>query len=223
MNFSELQEKIRSADRQLIAREAQYNALSMRVEEEEREMAAASKLKELNLRTAELLKEASAKARASAIQIIENVVTHCLQLVFESHMEFFIVEDDKKKATEVQFYVTDEFGNRSNPMIPEETRGGGVVDVISIALRLALSEILKGQVGGPLLFDEPAKYVSLDYIGNLGIFLRRFSEEYHRQMIIVTHDAYLANIGNKSFSVAMQEGISDVTEVENSESVDATF
>ena len=78
---------------------------------------------------------------------------------------------------------------------PEQSRGGGVIDIISLALRIAFLQIHKPKIEGPLILDEPAKHVSEDYIFNVADFLKRASEMFNRQIIIVTHNNHLSAIG----------------------------
>ena len=92
---------------------------------------------------------------------------------------------------------------------PQEARGGGIVDIISLALRVAMLQCGPGKIEGPLLLDEPAKHVSEEYITQVGEFLRQVSKSFNRQVIIVTHDRHLSEIADKSYRIELKEGISN--------------
>lgn len=133
-------------------------------------------------------------------------------------MKFIIKEFEDRKTPQIEFYLTDEKGDESNLTLPTESRGGGVVDIVALGLRIAINQLLYGENSfGPLVFDEPAKYVSLDYIGNVGLFLKQFSKDFDRQIIMVTHDAYLSNIGDSIFTVDKNNMTSEIIKDFNSD------
>lgn len=172
----------------------------------------------LNQAASLLIKTASRKARAHAINTCENIVTVCLRDVFMNDMKFIIKEFEDRKTPQIEFYLTDEKGDESNLTLPTESRGGGVVDIVALGLRIAINQLLYGENNfGPLVFDEPAKYVSLDYIGNVGLFLKQFSKDFDRQIIMVTHDAYLSNISDSIFTVDKNNMTSEIIKDFNSD------
>ncbi|NLB89398.1 MAG: ATP-binding protein, partial [Syntrophomonadaceae bacterium] len=90
------------------------------------------------------------------------------------------------------------------------SRGGGIVDIISLALRIALLETSRPALDGPLILDEPAKHVSQDYSHNVAEFLKLVVNTFERQVIMVTHNSYLADSGDKAFEVKIESGVTQV-------------
>ena len=78
------------------------------------------------------------------------------------------------------------------------------MDIISLALRIAFLQVHKPKIEGPLILDEPAKHVSEDYIFNVADFLKRTSEMFNRQIIMVTHNNHLASISTNAYKVYMK-------------------
>lgn len=178
----------------------------------------------LNMAASLLLKTSSSKARVHAIKTCENIVTACLRDVFMNDVKFIIKEYEDRKTPQVEFYLTDEFGNESNLTLPTESRGGGVVDIVALGLRIAINQLLYNEENfGPLVFDEPAKYVSQDYIGNVGLFLKKYSKDFNRQIIMVTHDSYLSNIGDNIFAVDKMNGQSYISSNFSDDIIDFTI
>lgn len=178
----------------------------------------------LNIAASLLLKTASRKARVHAINTCENIVTACLREVFVNDIKFIIKEYEDRKTPQVEFYLTDETGDESNLTLPTESRGGGIVDIVALGLRIAINQLLYSDDNfGPLVFDEPAKYVSQDYIGNVGIFLKKFSKDFDRQIIMVTHDSYLSNIGDSVFAVDKMNSKSEILSKFNDDIIDFTI
>lgn len=162
-----------------------------------------------------LFQKTSEYARQQAKRQIETLVTKCLQYVFESNIELIIELDELRNKANAEFYVVTESDGMIIKTKPELSRGGGVVDVVSLALRIAFLQIHKPQIEGPLILDEPAKHVSEEYIFNVGEFLKQTSEMFGRQIIMVTHNNYLASIANKAYRVDYNQTISKCSPVEN--------
>ncbi len=151
-----------------------------------------------------LLQKTSDYAREQARQKIELLVTNCLQFIFDSHMEFKIELSESRGRTEAEFYVVSHINGDTIRTRPQEARGGGVVDIISLAIRLAMLECSGLETGGPIILDEPAKHVSDEYIMQVAEFLKQVSVTFGRQVIMVTHNRHLSEIADKAFRVELE-------------------
>jgi DNA repair exonuclease SbcCD ATPase subunit len=153
-------------------------------------------------------------ARTQLKQRLEETVTAALQAVFATEDLRFEVELRElggKPAAEwrvVSKYAGVEVGNN-----PEEARGGGIVDVISLALRLALLELSRPRPEGPVLLDEPGKHISAEYAANLAHFLRAYAQRTGRQLVLITHNEQLAGVADQGYRVALVQGRSEVVAV----------
>lgn len=161
-----------------------------------------------------LFQKTSKFAREQAKSQIESLVTKCLQFIFDSDVEFLIEIDELRNKANAEFYVINENDSLTIKTKPELSRGGGVVDIVSLALRIAFLEIHKPIIQGPLILDEPAKHVSEDYIYNVGDFLKQTSGMFNRQIIIVTHNNHLAALSDNSYRVDLTGSRSIVNKVE---------
>lgn len=160
-----------------------------------------------------LLQSTSEFARNQAKIQTENLVTNCLQYIFENNIEFEIEIEELYGKPNAEFYVTTNAEDMIIKTKPELSRGGGVVDIISLALRIAFLQIHKPQIEGPLILDEPAKHVSEDYIFNVADFLKKASEMFERQIIMVTHNDHLASIGTTSYRIELEGSESHVQKI----------
>lgn len=178
-----------------------------------------SKVKEIELevdlieKVGLLLQKTSEFARNQAKVQIESLTTNCLQFIFENNSEFEIEIEELYGKASAEFYVTTYFEDKIIKTKPEESRGGGVVDIISLALRIAFLQVHKPKIEGPLILDEPAKHVSEDYIFNVADFLKRTSEIFGRQIIMVTHNDHLASISAKAYRVDMKKTESFIEDI----------
>lgn len=153
-----------------------------------------------------LLQRTSEYARKQIKQQIELLVTHCLQFVFGPNIEFSIELVEARGRIEADFYVISTYGDYKVKTKPQDARGGGIVDVISLALRIAVIQSTNLYKDGPLILDEPVKHVSDEYIVNIAQFLKQISEVFHRQIIMVTHDHYLSEIADLAYNVELKDG-----------------
>ncbi len=216
MQINEIKEFIDDTNKKIISDEVKKEMLEKKIDELKNTISDANNSIELYTQTILLLNHAIQYARQQSKNIIENIVTLCLRYVFKTNIRFIIKDEMSQKSTGMEFYVTDENGNIDNLTKPEDSRGGGIVDVVSLGLRLSISEILtRNGILGPIILDEPAKYVSKEYIPNVGLYLKGFSDEYDRQIIMVTHDDYLSAIGDSCFELEQTDGVTKVVKTKN--------
>lgn len=171
---------------------------------------------ELLSKVSALLHKTSEYAREQAKFQIESLVTKCLQYVFETDIEFLVEIDEQRGKSSAEFYVVNTIDDIILKTKPELSRGGGVVDIVSLALRIAFLQTHKPKIQGPLILDEPAKHVSDEYIYNVSEFLSQTSELFERQIIMVTHNNHLASIGTKAYKVDLKGSVSMVTKIASS-------
>jgi len=161
-----------------------------------------------------LLLEAARYAREQGRRQVEFMVSQALQFVFGGDLEFKVVVEERRERPEAEFYVCSTYGGGFRvETTPQDARGGGVVDVISLALRLALIHALRPQVKGPVVLDEPAKHVSVEFSPQVAQFLKSASQSLGRQIIMVSHNQHLADMADTAYLVEMQQGKSRIRRI----------
>lgn len=158
-----------------------------------------------------LLQKVSEYAREQSRERIETLVTNCLQFIFNSNIEFKIEIEEVRGRPEAEFYVASNLENEIVKTKPQEARGGGVVDIISLAIRIAMIQCSSFDIKGPIILDEPAKHVSDEYITQVAEFLKQVSVMFDRQVIMVTHNKHLSEVADKWYKVEMTNGVSFVS------------
>ncbi len=157
-----------------------------------------------------LLEQSNIISRKTMKTEIERLVTQGLRIIFErTDIEFSIDFTTKRNQTEAEFFIT-RGSNPDNRIAGDilSTFGGGLVDIISISLRIIIMQLMK--VSGPLLLDEPGKFISAQYIENFGKFLVQISKTFDRQIIMITHNEKLATFADNILEVDQINGISKV-------------
>lgn len=160
-----------------------------------------------------LLQEASDFAREQARAQIEHMVTNALQFTFGDEISFKVEVQERRGQPDAEFYVVSEYNGFEVKNRPQDARGGGVVDVISLALRVALLQTSRPPLAGPLLLDEPAKHVSEEFAPNVARFLKSLSDMFGRQVVMVTHNQHLTEAADAVYIVEMKEGKSIVKKI----------
>lgn len=143
-------------------------------------------------------------ARNQAKLQLETLVTNTLQYIFGPQFKFEIQLTEHGGNPVAEFYVTTEWEGESVSNKPQDARGGGIVDIVSIALRIAYMESMQPKVEGPIILDEPGKHVSDDYIVQMVEFLRSISTTFDRQIILVSHNTHLIESADAAYMVNLQ-------------------
>lgn len=158
-----------------------------------------------------LLQQTSEYARKQAREQIEHLVTRTLQAVFGGEYAFKIELTERAGRPEAEFYVLSRQGDGWLQTRPQEARGGGVVDLVSLGLRIAMLQTYQPRLDGPLLLDEPAKHVSDDFVTPAAQYLEAVSRFFERQVILVTHNAHLADTAPVEYGITLRDEGSVVT------------
>jgi len=114
---------------------------------------------------------------------ISEVVSRCLTAVFDDPYEFKIVFERKRGRTEAIL----RFVRGDLDVDPLTASGGGMIDVAAFALRVACLMLARPRLSKVIVLDEPFKFVSAQYRGNVRSMLEQLSEEMEMQIIMVTH------------------------------------
>lgn len=158
-----------------------------------------------------LLQKTSEFAREQSKQQIELLVTNCLRYIFNSNLEFKIEITELRGRPEAEFYVVSNIDGDLIKTKPYSARGGGIVDIISLALRISMLQSSTPEIDGPIILDEPAKHVSEEYIINVAEFLKQVNFMFGRQIIMVTHNRQLGEAADRLIRVELERERSIVT------------
>jgi len=119
---------------------------------------------------------------------IELLVTQALSEIMEEDYKFKINFQISRNMLEADFLIVNKIGNEEIEFDPAEDKGGGICDIVSLALRIILLELYYPRIEGPIIFDEVGKHISEEYKDNVGKFLSTVSKKIGRQIIFVTHE-----------------------------------
>lgn len=160
-----------------------------------------------------ILEIAYEKLRVSTMQGIESLVNRALKTIYKD-LTFRIELDEERNRNIAKIVVRKEGQGEYFEGDPLDTSGGTVSQIISLALRISILEkSINPKFEGPLILDEPLTFLDESSKKLIGDFLKKVSEILKRQIILITHDRILMEIGDKTFYVKFVDGKSEVEEV----------
>ena len=142
---------------------------------------------------------------------ISDLVSLALDSIFDQPYTFELEFVQRRGRTEADMYLARD-GNRVSP---EDAVGGGVTDLIGLALRVSLWSMTK-HTRNVLLLDEPFKFLhSREMQQRASELLKHLSQQLGLQIIMVTGEDESPEIvaqADRVFRVSMDKGVSSVTE-----------
>ena len=150
--------------------------------------------------------QAVAKTTQEKIQVnIGNMVSLALAAVFPDPYTFSLRFVERRNSTEADL-IFSKGENETDDIL--NSSGGGVADVASFALRIALWNLKKTRA--TFILDEPGKFVSRDLQPKLSELLKELSVKLGIQIIMVSHVPELCNAADKIIQIENKSGISEV-------------
>lgn len=155
------------------------------------------------------LQKLSEERREAACNLFTDLGTEALKYSLGHQYEMVIEMKPIRNKPNALIWIKDtETGILTDPM---DENGGGLVDIISMALRWVMLINLDQNNDGPIIMDEPFKMVSKEFVPLVTNFIKKLSEEFDRQVIMVTHNEHLAESCDNIIYVQKVNGISEVT------------
>ncbi len=130
---------------------------------------------------------------------ISSIVTSAIQSVFDSEdygeIKFVTRFEKRRNKTECDLL----FEDSGEEFVPLESSGGGLLDITSIALRIAFWTISKTR--NTIILDEPGKFISEDLQYKVSAMLKMLSEKLNIQFIVVSHQRDMIESADKQFNI----------------------
>ena len=207
--LAQLQKRLENFKAALIADDEHKKILMSQLDSKVIECAEVTKSNKTLTGALYLLEQCNLSARSFVKTEVEQLVTQGLRSIFEDDTILFNIEFvTKRNQIEAEFTLSREDAKTHIQGEILSTYGGGVVDVISISLRIIIMQLMK--IKGPLILDEPGKNISAQFISAFGKFLTEVSNTFNRQIIMITHNSKLVEFANNTIDVYQTAGVSHV-------------
>ncbi len=136
---------------------------------------------------------------------LEDIVNTALEAIFPGDYKFAIIFEPKRNKTEARLAVFKN-GRERDPFI---SNGGGLCDIISFGLRMALLMISHNR--RVLVLDEPFKNLDALRQPLAYAIVKQLSLRLKVQIIMVTHQQDAIDVADRVFTVRLKKGASHVT------------
>jgi DNA repair exonuclease SbcCD ATPase subunit len=137
----------------------------------------------------------------------EELANSALKCVFNDKvMSFKITPNQTKRGLQYDLYI--ETNGMLTPL--QDCKGGGVLDVISLALLISFLVINTHKTARVLILDEPLKHLDASRLNNAISWLKGIAKEFQIQFIIVSHEDSIIENADKVIQCEIVDGVSSV-------------
>ena len=157
-----------------------------------------------------IIQEVAKETQGQVKFFIEDIVDTAMSLLFKKYYKFRIEFVTKRNGSEANLFLEGKNGNKTHP---RRYNGGGLCDVISLALRLALFNLKKGKKNNSIGLDEQFKFLDKQMQVKASDLLKELSDKLKLQFIVVSHTPSLAGTANRVFEVVQKDLVSTVRQI----------
>lgn len=164
---------------------------------EERKRRECVKLLKQAEKAKEVIREVGIRTQQQIQYHISDVTSLAMQAVFPDPYTLEVEFVQRRNKTECDIY----FARNGNRVDPLNASGGGVVDVASLALRVASWSLMSPRTRSTIIQDEPMRFVSSDLQERAGEMVSEISRKLGLQFIMITHEESLTIHADKVHTV----------------------
>jgi len=194
---------------------ARYELLKERKANAIKELEISDKSRALHVECVNFLTAFAEWSRERIKVKLETLVNSALTAVFpDKEMKFKLIGKRTKTGLQYDIYIETD-GTLTSVF---NAKGGGVLDIASLALRISYLKLYEGKIEQVLILDEPFKNLDIERISYAVSWLSKICKELNIQVITATHINELVLNADTVFAVNLKDGVSNVEKLENGRS-----
>jgi DNA repair exonuclease SbcCD ATPase subunit len=143
----------------------------------------------LETKAVELLHLVQRSTRDRIKEAFEQTVTFALKSIYQKDYQFQLDFSQRGNLGELDFKL--KAPENQGFLDIKDCTAGGSFDIISLALRFVLLQVMRPKVEGFVVLDEPTKMLSREFRANEYNFYKYIAEKLGRQLLIITHSQEL--------------------------------
>lgn len=209
-------EMLDNAKNNLLIKRAEQTATKAELVQLQTSLAQAEKKGVLLDKTSAALERLTELKKKETTGKIEAIISYGLQTIFEdSSYKFLILSSVVRKQVVYSFRVVNDESPDEKGMDILESRGGGVVSIVSFLLRVVLLCMTDTKAERFIALDEPFSALSEDYHENLVTAIKQITSKLNVQLLIVSHQKSLDAFGDIVYEVTQRDGKATIKETRN--------
>ena len=161
--------------------------------------------------------ESAKVMRDKAKAHFEKIITDALQFISQDSAYKFVIEESIVRGKPAyEFYIESMVNGEICKKKPEDSCGGGFIDIIAITAKVAYLQIFNNPkiMNACFIMDEPCKMVSEQMSVKAAEYIKFLGKQFGLQIIMVTHNENIAAIADKTFVVTKnRNGISSASPI----------
>lgn len=189
MNLETIKINLNELNKLISQNQGQYSLLKQQYESALAKQSALNYQKDLYLKAVELLTAVQGVTRDKIKSEFETLVSFIMQFVTEKDYQFQLEFNKRGNLQELDFRI--KTPNNQDALDMLDSCGGGIIDLVSFALRIVLMETSIPKTKGFILMDEALKHLSSNYMERIPALLEELSKKLNRQFIIISHEQEL--------------------------------
>lgn len=197
--LNNLEKKFNELNRTLGIVTGEYQLLKENYTVSQYEIEEYKKSIELYKKCVELIQLVQGLTRERVKKQFEDLVTSGLRFVFGEGYYFELEFGRRGSLAELDFkIITPEHNEACDPMMCES---GGILDLVSLILRVVIMECYNPKINGFILLDESLKCLDKNRLPKAIEFIKQLSEKLNRQVIFITHSNEIIESGFNTIEI----------------------
>ena len=184
-SVAELESSLRQRQDALQRKVGEARAVTQQQKALDAEIAELSEAIDTTSKVLAVLHALSTAVQARFLTGIESLVSEGLSAVFEEPIKFRITATMRNRQVNLDFSLENADGTDTDLL---DARGGGLISLTGVLLRIIMARLMSGQVRQLLILDEPLGFLSSGYQAAAGVLLRKLADELDMQLILVSHN-----------------------------------
>lgn len=157
-----------------------------------------------------VLQQTAQKTQQRLSYHISSFITSALESIWgEDSYTFTLNFIEKRNKTEVEMLLHTNEGDIDLKDLNSIRVGGGILDIVALALRIALWS-LQVHPKRIMILDQPLSNVDQNYLPKAGELIKELSDKLDIQFIIINHNPALADIADNNIEVVKENNISKI-------------
>lgn len=198
--FKTLESSLSSFSENLSQQEGRRKLLSEQIDTAKEKCNTLELAKTREIKAVELLHLIERSTRDVVVKAFEQTVTYALRAIYKNDGYSFKLEFSQRgNISELDFKLKSP--TTQGYLDLKDCTAGGEHDLIGLALRFVLLQVIRPVIEGPVLLDEPTKQLSSNFRPYEFDFYQFLADKFKKQIIIVTHSKELAEMSTNKILI----------------------